>query len=61
VDIDDILRVLTQEVLKRDVIEGDKAEGAKKLVSKAAKKALRVTEKAEDAPMPPAAPTPPPS
>lgn len=41
IDIDDVQHVLTQEVLKRDVIEGDKAEAAKKLVAKASKRALR--------------------
>jgi len=45
VELADIEKVLRQEVIKREIIEGEKAESAKKLVSKAAKKALRVVEK----------------
>jgi hypothetical protein len=41
IDIEQIKSVLTQEVLKRDVVEGEKAEEARKKVSKAANKALR--------------------
>jgi hypothetical protein len=51
VDLDAIEKVLTQEVIKREVIDGDKAAAAKKLVSKAAKRTLRVAEK--DKPDPP--------
>jgi hypothetical protein len=53
VEIEDVEKVLTQEVIKREVIEGDKAEAAKKLVAKAAKRALRAAEKEEPQPPPP--------
>lgn len=46
VELDDISKVLTQEVIKREVIDGDKAEAARKLVAKAARRALRTTDKA---------------
>lgn len=53
VELADIERVLRQEVVKREIIEGDKADSAKKLVSRAAKRSLRVVEKEEsDAPSP---------
>ncbi|MBK8893482.1 MAG: type I restriction enzyme HsdR N-terminal domain-containing protein, partial [Propionivibrio sp.] len=50
IDIDQIKDVLLSEVIKREVIEGDKAEEARKKITKAAAKALRasnskVTEK----------------
>jgi Type I restriction enzyme R protein N terminus (HSDR_N) len=54
IDTDAIQRVLVQEVIKRDVIEGDKAEAAKKLVTRAAKRALRTIEKPDDPPPSPA-------
>jgi hypothetical protein len=41
IDTEQIKSVLMQEVLKRDVVEGEKAEEARKKVSKAANKALR--------------------
>jgi len=41
IDIEQIRTVLEQEVLKREVVEGDKAEEANKRISKAANKALR--------------------
>jgi hypothetical protein len=44
VEITDIANVLQQEVIKREVLEGDKAEAAKKLVSRAANRALRSTK-----------------
>jgi len=43
IDIDQIRSVLTTEVIKREVLEGDKAEEARKKVAKAANKALRAT------------------
>lgn len=43
IDIDQIKAVLLNEVIKRDVIEGDKAEEARKKISKAAAKALRAS------------------
>lgn len=48
VEIEDIERVLAHEVIKREVIEGDKAEAAKKIVHKAAKRALRAVEKDDE-------------
>ncbi len=41
IDTEQIKEVLVQEVLKRDVIEGDKAEEAHKKVLKAAGRMLR--------------------
>lgn len=41
IDTEQIHAVLVQEVLKRDVIEGDKAEEARKKVSRAANRALK--------------------
>jgi hypothetical protein len=41
IDCDQILAVLVTEVLKRDVLEGDKAEEARKKISRAAHRALR--------------------
>jgi hypothetical protein len=38
---DQILAVLNAEVLKRDVLEGEKADDAKRKISRAAHKALR--------------------
>jgi len=48
IDSDEVDAVLRNEVLKRDVLEGDKAELAKKLVAKAAKRTLR-SSKDDDA------------
>ena len=53
VETDDIARVLTQEVIKREVIEGDKAETAKRNVARAARRALRAADKEERQPTPP--------
>lgn len=41
IEADDIAQVLRNEVLKREVLEGDRADVAQKLVNKAARKALR--------------------
>ncbi|MFH0793563.1 MAG: type I restriction enzyme HsdR N-terminal domain-containing protein [bacterium] len=41
IDVDEIKAVLTSEVLKREVMEGDKADEARKKIAKAASKALR--------------------
>lgn len=41
IDATEIGKVLTEEVLKREVLEGEKADVARKLVQKAAKRALR--------------------
>lgn len=41
IDADEIRAVLVTEVIKRDVLEGEKAEEARKKISRAASKALR--------------------
>jgi hypothetical protein len=43
IDIDQIKEVLLSEVIKREVIEGEKAEEARKKITKAAAKALRAS------------------
>lgn len=43
IDIDQIKSVLLSEVIKREVIEGDKADEARKKIAKATSKALRAT------------------
>ena len=52
---EDIARVLSHEVIKREVLEGERAEAARKLVTKSARRALRTTDKDEEE-APPAAP-----
>jgi len=47
IDIEQIRTVLVNEVLKREVMEGEKAEEARKKVSRAAKNALRATTQKE--------------
>ncbi len=42
VELDELREALKQEVIKREVIEGDKADGARKKVSKSAGKMLRI-------------------
>ena len=42
IDVDQIREVLFNEVIKRDALEGDKAEEARKKIAKASGKALRV-------------------
>ncbi len=46
IDVDQIRNVMTQEVLKREVVEGEKAEEAKKKVSRCFSKSIR--EKAKE-------------
>jgi hypothetical protein len=41
IDVEEIKAVLTAEVIKRDVMEGDKAEEARKKIARVANKALR--------------------
>lgn len=41
IDVDQLKAVLVNEVIKRDTLEGDKAEEARKKIAKAATKALR--------------------
>jgi hypothetical protein len=48
VEIDELREALTQEVLKRDVLEGEKAEHARKKVAKSAGKMLRVRKEKDD-------------
>lgn len=43
IDIDQIKAVLQSEVIKREVIEGEKADDARKKISRAASKALRMS------------------
>ena len=54
IDTDEIRNVLMNEVIKRDVVEGEKADQAKRQISRAASRALRAKpskdEKAEGAP-----------
>jgi hypothetical protein len=51
IELDELRDALRNEVIKREVIEGDKADGARKKVAKAANKMLRIRkEKEEDAP-----------
>lgn len=62
-----IAQVLLEEVLKREVVEGDKADEAKKKLSKASARSLRAKQEklsdpaavAQPDPSPPAHPTPP--
>ncbi len=49
IDVDQLRAVLTSEVIKREVLEGDKAEEARKKVAKAASKALRAANAKADA------------
>ena len=44
IELGQIKEVLATEVLKREVMEGDKAEDAAKKIAKAAKNALRATQ-----------------
>lgn len=49
VELDELRDALKQEVIKREVIEGDKADGARKKVAKAAGKMLRIRKGKDDA------------
>jgi len=51
IEVEEIRTVLQNEVLKRDVLEGDKADLAKKQASRAANRALR-SAKSDDEPPP---------
>jgi hypothetical protein len=48
VELDELRTALQQQVIKREVIEGEKADGARKKVSKAAGKMLRIRRGKED-------------
>ena len=54
-----ILNVLAADVLKREVVEGDKAEEAKKKITKASNRALRAKAEKTEEPPPPATPAAP--
>jgi hypothetical protein len=47
-EIQDLRSALQQEVIKREVIEGDKADGARRKVAKSAGKMLRVRKEKDD-------------
>lgn len=59
VEIEEIQALLASEVLKRDVVEGEKAAEAKQKVKRAAGRRLKVASAEERASPPPAAPSPP--
>lgn len=62
IDIEQIRTVLVNEVLKREVMEGDKADEARKKISRAANKSLRATAPKEtkaDGAQPETPPAPP--
>lgn len=50
IETDEIRAVLTQDVIKRDVLEGEKADIARKQAARAASRLLREKEKKRDAP-----------
>jgi hypothetical protein len=52
IDVEQIRAVLVDEVLKREVMEGEKAEEARKKISRSAGKSLRATAAKESAPEP---------
>lgn len=54
VELDELRAALKQEVIKREVIEGDKADGARKKVSRSAGKMLRIRKDKDDADSAPA-------
>ena len=58
VDLEQIRTVLTNEVLKRDVLEGEKADEARKKVSRSAGKSLRSPSPKQEEPSTPAAVNP---
>lgn len=56
IEVDEIETVLMQDVIKREVIEGEKADEARKQLGKAANRALKAKSKACDNDSPPVAP-----
>lgn len=48
IDIEQIKGVLAEEVIKRDVLEGEKADEARKKITRAASKALRAATRRDD-------------
>lgn len=61
IDIEQISDVLTQEIIKREVMEGDKADEAQRKVNRAVKRAAskKIAREAEEAAEPPTADQPP--
>lgn len=59
VDTEDIKNVLVADVLKREVLEGEKAEAARKSVAKASARVLRAKAGSESTPAPPESGAPP--
>jgi hypothetical protein len=58
IEATDIEKVLLQDVIKREALEGEKAEAAKRTVARAAKRALRASEGDKPAPKDPTKPLP---
>jgi Type I restriction enzyme R protein N terminus (HSDR_N) len=58
VELDELREALKLEVIKREVIEGDKADGARKKVAKAAGKMLRIRKDKDESGESPACETP---
>jgi len=55
IEVEEIQRVLSDEVIKREVLEGEKALEAKRRLAKAASKALRKCDPDTEQPIPPTA------
>jgi len=47
-EVEELREALSQEVIKREVLEGEKADGARKKVAKSAGKMLRVRKEKDD-------------
>jgi len=60
IEIDDLRAAVAQDVLKRDVIEGEQADQARKKLSRAASRMLRIRKQGEDDAAPESATEPPP-
>lgn len=58
IQIEDLREALTNEVVKREVLEGEKADQARKKVSRAAGKMLRIRKDKADDPAPESEPVP---
>lgn len=56
ITVDELRNVLTQEVLKRDVIEGEKADQARRKLARAATKMLRLRKDTDDEASAPSSP-----
>ncbi len=53
IEVEQIRRVLSNEVIKREVIDGEQAERAKRKIARSAGKSLRRTGKEDEAPCAP--------